>query len=148
VSKLPYILCAVVIGAILTIQPGLNANVAQRIGSPFGAGLMSVIESVIVALVLFFVTRETATWSATLSMPWYLWLAGSIGTIFVVATLWLAPILGAALLFAAIVAGQMIGSTTADLLGLSGHQGQSFDPWRIAGIGLVLAGVLVFQRAG
>ena len=62
--------------------------------------------------------------------------------------LWLAPILGAALLFAAVVAGQMIVATLADLIGFSGYQSQSFDPWRILGILLVLGGVWAFSRAG
>jgi transporter family-2 protein len=80
-------------------------------------------------------------------MPWYLWFGGSIGVIFVVGTLWIAPVLGAALLFASMVAGQMIMATIADLTGLAGYQSHGFDPWRIAGVILVLAGVWAFQRA-
>jgi bacterial/archaeal transporter family-2 protein len=147
-SKLPFVLAAVVIGGILTFQPGLNADVARRLGNPFGAGALSIAVSFALSLAIVFATRQEVAWSAAQSMPWYLWFAGSVGVIFVVGTLWLAPILGAALLFASVVAGQMIVATLADLIGFGGYQSQSFDPWRLVGILLVLAGVAAFSRAG
>ena len=63
------------------------------------------------AALYILVTRQPIAWSAVAALPWYLWFAGLIGFFFVLGTMWLAPILGAALLFAAVVAGQMIGAT-------------------------------------
>jgi transporter family-2 protein len=146
-SKLPYILTAIAIGGVLTIQPGLNAEVARRVANPLGAGLVSIFVSFILSLAIVFGSRQNVAWSALPALPWYLWFAGSIGVIFVLGTLWLAPLLGAALLFASMVAGQMLVATIADLTGLAGYQSHGFDPWRIAGIVLVLAGVWAFQRA-
>jgi transporter family-2 protein len=145
-TKLGFVLAALTIGGVLTLQPGLNAEVARRLGSPFGAGVLSICVSFALVLALFLSSGQGASWSAALSMPWYLWLAGAIGVVFVVGTLWLAPILGAALLFVCIIAGQMITATLADAIGFGGYQAQAFDPWRIVGLGLVLAGVWLFQR--
>ena len=146
-SKLPFILAAIAIGGLLTIQPGLNSDVARRLGNPFGAGTVSMFVSFTVGVAIVLFSRQNVAWSGVLSMPWYLWFAGTIGVVFVIGTLWLAPILGAALLFASIVAGQMIGATAADFFGFGGYQGHNFDWLRVAGIALVLAGVWVFQRA-
>jgi transporter family-2 protein len=146
-SKLPYVLTAVVIGGVLTMQPGLNAEVARRLGNPLGAGLVSMFVSFTLALAIVLGSRQNVSWGALAAMPWYLWLGGSVGMIFVVGTLWIAPVLGAALLFSSIVAGQMIMATIADLTGLAGYQSHGFDPWRIAGVLFVLAGVWAFQRA-
>jgi len=146
-SKLPYVLTAVVIGGVLTMQPGLNAEVARRLGNPLSAALVSICVSLILSLAIVLGSRQSVSWGALAVMPWHLWLAGSVGVIFVLGTLWIAPVLGAALLFASIVAGQMIMATIADVTGLAGYQSHGFDPWRIAGILLVLAGVWAFQRA-
>ena len=146
-SKLPYIVTAVAIGGVLTIQPGLNADVARRLANPLGAGLLSTFVSFVLVFAIVFGTRQNVAWSALPSLPWYLWFGVSIGVMFVVGTLWLAPTLGAALLFASIIAGQMLMATVADLTGLAGYQSHGFDPWRIAGVVLVLAGVWAFQRA-
>jgi transporter family-2 protein len=146
VHKLLFVVAAIAIGGVLALQPGLNAEVARRMGNPFAAGVVSICVSFALVIALFLSTRQTVSWGATLSMPWYLWLAGTIGVIFVVGTLWLAPILGAALLFVCMIAGQMITATLADAFGFGGYQAQTFDPWRIVGIALVLAGVWLFQR--
>ncbi|CAN5161283.1 hypothetical protein BH10PSE9_BH10PSE9_04870 [soil metagenome] len=146
-SRLVYVVVAILIGGLLALQPGFNADVARRIGSPLGAGLISIFVSLLVAGAVLVVARQPVAWSAVLSMPAYLWLAGVLGVAFVVGALWLAPILGGSLLFAAIVAGQMISTTIADQVGIGGYQAHAFDPRRIVAIGLVLAGVWLFQRA-
>lgn len=147
-NKLPYVLGAVAIGAVLTLQPGLNSEVARRVGNGFGAGMISIFVSFIVSAALVFGTRQEVAWSAALSMPWYLWIAGTIGVVFVVGTAFLAPVLGAGLLFISVVAGQMIMATINDYTGFAGYGGHGLDGWRVAGIGLVIAGVWVFQRGG
>lgn len=147
-SKFPYILAGIAIGGLLTLQPGLNADVARRLGNPYGAGLVSIFVSLVILVAIVFGARQPVAWSAAASMPWYLWLAGSIGVIFVVGTLWLAPILGAALLFIAVVAGQMIMAIIAGSTGFGGYAVQPLDPWRIVGVVLVLVGAWVFQRGG
>jgi transporter family-2 protein len=58
------------------------------------------------------------------------------------------PVLGGALLFAAIVLGQMIAATVADQFGVAGYPGHSIDVYRILGIALVVAGVFLFHRGG
>jgi transporter family-2 protein len=144
--KLRFVLAAFAIGGVLALQPGLNAEVARRLGSLFGAGVLSICVSFALVLALFLALGQGASWSASLSMPWYLWLGGAIGVVFVVGTLWLAPILDAALLFVCIIAGQMIIATLVDAIGFGGYQAQAFDLWRIVGIGLVLAGAWLFRR--
>jgi transporter family-2 protein len=147
-NKLPYVLAAALIGGILTLQPGLNAEVGRRVGNGFGASMISIFVSAIVSAVLVFGTRQQVAWSATLSMPWYLWIAGAIGVVFVVGATLLAPVLGAGLLFISVVAGQMIVAAINDYTGFAGYGSHGFDGWRIAGILIVLAGVWVFQRGG
>jgi bacterial/archaeal transporter family-2 protein len=147
VSRLPFILAAIALGAVLAMQPGLNADVARRIGSPVAAGFLSILVAFLFALVYVVAMREIPSVAPVASLPWHLWLGGTIGFLFVLGALWLAPKLGASLLFAAIVAGQMIGAFVADRFGLAGYRQQPFDPWQLAGIVLVLAGVAAFQRA-
>jgi transporter family-2 protein len=146
VTKLPYILIAIVLGGMIALQPGLNADVARRIGSPFGAAFISILVAFVLSLVYVVVTRQPVGWASLPALPWHLWFAGAIGFLFVAAGLWLAPILGASLLFAALIAGQMIVALAADRFGVGGYQVQTIDTWRIAGIGFVLVGVWMFQR--
>lgn len=146
-GKWPFLLTAIAIGGLIAIQPGLNSDVARRVGNPFIAAFLSISVSFLLAFGYVLATRQTVSLSAVLSLPWYLWLAGSIGAIFVAGTLWLAPVLGASALFAAIIAGQMIMALIIDWFGFGGYQSQGFDPLRLLAVALVLAGVLIFQRS-
>jgi len=145
---LPFILAAIAIGGFIAIQPALNAELARRIGSMFGAIFLSVTLSFVLALIAFLIIRPPLALSAIPSVPPWVWLNGFIGFGFVVGTLWLAPTLGGAVLFASIVAGQMIVAVIADHYGFGGYNTEGIDAWRIAGIILVVGGVLAFQRGG
>jgi transporter family-2 protein len=147
VQKWLYILVAVTIGGTIAVQPGLNAELARRVGSVFGAGVLSVAVSFTLVVLIFLATRSTFSVSGVTSMPPYLWLGGTFGVLFVVGTLWIAPTLGAGLLFAAIVSGQMIVAFLIDLRGFGGIEAAALSPWRVAGVILVIAGVIAFQRA-
>ncbi len=147
-SRLPYILAAIAIGGSIAIQPGLNGELARRVGSPFAAIFLSIALSLVLAAIALVIVRPPMSLSAISSVPPYVWLNGFIGFGFVVGTLWLAPVLGGAVLFAAIVAGQMIVSVIADHYGLGGYRTADIDAWRITGIVLVVGGVLAFQQGG
>jgi bacterial/archaeal transporter family-2 protein len=146
-QKILFILAAMAVGGLVALQPGLNSEVAKRLGTPFGASFLSIMISFILATGFFVATRQSFVVANAASMPWYLWFAGFVGFIFVIASLALAPILGASLLFAAVIAGQLLVAAVIDMTGFGGYQAHGFDPWRFLGVGLVLAGVLVFQRA-
>ena len=145
--KLPYVVVAILLGGMIALQPGLNAEVARRIGSPFGAAFISILVAFVMSLAYVLIVRPVVAWGSLAGMPWYLWVAGSLGYIFVVGGLWLAPILGATLLFGSFVAGQMLMALVADRFGIAGYQGHAIDGWRIAGVALVVVGVWMFQRA-
>jgi transporter family-2 protein len=147
VTKFPYILAAIGLGGLIALQPALNADVARRIGTPVGATFLSILVSFSLSAIYMLAMRQTLPLAALPTLPWYLWFGGVIGFIFVIGALWVAPVLGGALLFAAIVLGQMIAAVVADHFGVGGYPVQGLDPWRIGGIVLVLAGVLMFQRS-
>lgn len=147
-TRLPYLFLAVALGAMIALQPGLNADVARRLGTPVGAAFLSILVAFVLSAVYIVVSRHPFPLGAIASLPWYLWLGGLFGFLFVVGTLFVAPVLGGALLFAAIVLGQMIAATVADRFGFAGYPGHTIDVYRILGIALVVAGVFLFHRGG
>ena len=147
-SKLVFILIAIAIGAILTLQPPINAEAARRIGGVAAAGLLSLGVSFVMMGLLVLAFRWEFSLQGLGAAPWWVWLGGSIGVVFVVGTLWLAPILGVAVLFACVVLGQLIGSAVIDAIGFPGITPRPIDFSRIAGIAVVMIGVWLVQRPG
>ena len=80
-------------------------------------------------------------------MPWYAWLGGFYGAFFVAVAAFAAPRLGVGVLLTAAIAGQLLGAIVLDHFGLLGLARNPITVTRVAGIGLVLLGVLLVRRS-
>jgi transporter family-2 protein len=146
-QAIPYMLASILVGMLVSAQPPLNAILSRAIGNAFGATAISILVAFCCALMMLTLTGFGEINRATLtSVPWWVYLAGAVGAIFVGAGVVLAPVTGALLFFVCIVAGQLIGSMLADHFGAFGLQVREISPARILGLGLVLAGAVLVSR--
>ena len=79
-------------------------------------------------------------------MPWWIFLAGFIGALFVAGGVVIAPVIGAQLFFVTMIGGQLLGATLADHFGLFGLAVRPLSLERALGLALVLSGALLVQR--
>ena len=73
--------------------------------------------------------------------PWWVWVGGCFGAFYVLGSVVTAPKLGAAALFAFILAGQAVASLAVDHFGWVGFDENPVTPGRLLGLALVAAGV-------
>jgi transporter family-2 protein len=138
---------AVMLGVILTIQPPLNAIVARAIASPYVATGISLLVSTLAIVAVIAVAGRGNAGRATLgSVPWWAYLAGLVGTAFVLGGTVITPITGALVFFVCVVAGQLAGALVTDHFGLFGLAVRPASPLRLAGLGLVVVGALLVRR--
>lgn len=138
-------------GFFQPIQAGLNATVARTTGSQFQAGWINGVVggfllSIVVLVLWFVIGRAGLNLGAMRSIPWWAYLGGVIGAGIVVTQLTAAPVLGAGLLIAIFVAGQCVGSLTADLAGMPGYTKRPLELVPIIGLALVALGVILVAR--
>ena len=142
-----YLLAAGTLGVFVAWQPLMNAVLARATGSAIGASAISILVAFLGALVLLAVYgRGDMSRAALTSVPWWVYLAGLIGTAFVAGGVMIAPVTGALLFVLCVVAGQLFGATLADHFGAVGIQVRPISLERLAGLALVLAGVVLVQR--
>jgi transporter family-2 protein len=84
--------------------------------------------------------------AASRALPWYAWVGGLYGAIFVVAAAWGVPRLGVATTIILMVAGQLLLSVVLDHFGAMGMPKQPISWGRVAGVLMVVAGVLMVRR--
>jgi len=146
-AAIGYMVAAAVLGMLVAFQPLMNAVLARAIGSAYGAATISILVAALGAIVMALLTGTGEMSRATLStVPWWVFLAGFVGTVFVAGGVVIAPVIGGLLFFACVIAGQLFGATLADHLGLFGLVTRPVSALRLLGIGLVVAGALVAQR--
>ena len=146
VSRLPLIIIAVLLGVIFAWQTPINAEAARRLGSPVLAGVLSISLSLVLVVTFALMTvRAKPDWSEIASAPWWTWIGGIAGAVFVVAAAVIVPKTGSVLFLLAVVLGQMLGAIVADTYAMWGLAVQPISLTKLVGVSLVLAGAVVFN---
>lgn len=142
-----FVLIALAIGIVLPMQAGINAQLRIWVGHPIHAALISF--SVGTLALFASASALRLPWPSVSHLgqaPWWAWLGGLLGAIYVSMAVILAPRLGAATLIGASVAGQLVGSLLLDHYGVVGYAVRPLSVERIIGVALLLVGVLLIQR--
>jgi len=145
--KLAWYIVVFICGALLPFQAGLNTRLGKSIESPVYASMFSFIVGALVVAIYLQFTKESITWEGLKSASIYSWLGGGItGAIFITATMIALPRIGMALTFGLVVAGQVIIAVLLDHYNILVAQQHSINIWRLLGIVLIIAGVVIVEK--
>jgi transporter family-2 protein len=137
---------ALVAGALVPFQAGSNAALGRTLGHPLWATLVSLLISLLVLLPVLLSLRVPAPLFGHASqLPLWGWLGGLAGVIYISAALLITPRLGATGFIVCVIAGQMLASLLIDNFGLMGLPQKEINVARVAGVLLILIGMLVVQ---
>lgn len=145
VQLLPLLLVFVA-GWMVALQAPTNAMLARAGGSPVLAALISFAVGTAALLSVWLATESRPTSSSLGSLPWYAWLGGIYGAIYVAVAAYAAPRIGVATLITVVIAGQIVMALWLDHMGALGLEREPLSPVRILGAMLVLAGVFLVRR--
>jgi transporter family-2 protein len=133
-------------GVSFVFQQAVNANLRAEIGSPWWAGFISYIGGTLAMLAMVVALREPIlTGAAMTRTSWMSWTGGIFGAIYIAISILLLPRLGAALVVALIVLGQMLGALAFDHFALLGVPENPISLPRLAGAVLLIAGVILIR---
>lgn len=136
-------------GTLLPFQVSSNAALGKALGHPLWGALTSLAVSTAVLLPLLWAFNVPAPrLSNAFAGPWWLWIGGVCGAVYVLSATALTPTLGAAGFIVLVVAGQMIASILVDRFGLMGLPTRPVTLARFAGILLIVAGAVLVQYTG
>lgn len=149
--QLSWIALALLAGAVLPIQGAVNALLRHDLGgATFAVGTVSFV----VATLAMAVTQIGATalpgaakpsLNGLSSMPWWGWLGGFAGAVYVTTVFTAIPAIGAASTVGLTVAGQQVASVFVDKYGWLRLPQRPVSTTRLIGVALLLAGVGVIK---
>jgi transporter family-2 protein len=143
-----YVLYLFALGAGVSVatQQVLNGSLRTALGSPAWAGLVSYAVGLLTMIVAVIVLRERVpSWKVVADVPWWAWPGGVFGGAFILLVILLLPSLGAATLFALIIAGQVLTAVTLDHFGAFGLTPHPISTARLAGAALLIVGVVLIR---
>lgn len=141
------ILLTFLAGMGLVVQVSMNAAIGHALGRPVLGALVNFIVGLL-ALTLYATAIRTPvpTREMIASAPAWAWLGGLMGAFYVAITTIAGPRLGAVVILAAAVAGQMIASLIVDHFGLLGFPEQPITAMRVLGVLLLCSGIALVAR--
>jgi len=145
--KSQYMLGAsLVVGGLLALQGVINAHLGKLLQHPLHASFISFLVGVLtISLALIAFRASFPKLSDMTGVPWYLYIGGAFGVVYVTAVLLFVPKLGAANVIMAVFMGQMAASLAIDHFALFGVPQIRLDITRLAGCGMMLAGLYLVQ---
>lgn len=139
-----FVVLALVAGALLAAQGPILARLALYAGGPIQAAIVAFSIGLAALLAVCLLTGGTLPRPAGIvRMPPWVWAGGLIGTGLLVLTLHAVPRIGVTTFAAAVVCGQLIAALAYDHVGAFGLELRRIDLRDLAGVGLLLAGLLL-----
>ena len=135
------------VGLGVAVQAAMNAELGTAMQSSLGSALWNFsLGTVALALLLFAGPFNRPTVSGLLAAPRWAYLGGLLGATFVITTVLAVPRVGTAVTLGSIICGQLVGALLIDTFGWLGVKPIPINPWRLAGIGFLVAGVILVQH--
>lgn len=139
-------IAVVIAGGATALQAPTNAKMMTAVGSPVNAAFVSFAVGTAALGLLAVILQAKPDMAAARNLPWYAWIGGLYGAVFVVAAAWGVPRLGVALTITLMVAGQLLISLFLDHFGAFGVPRSPINLGRLAGVALVIGGVVLVRR--
>jgi bacterial/archaeal transporter family-2 protein len=133
-------------GISVAVQQVLNGGLRASLNSPAWAGFFSYLGGLLTMIVVLVAFREQMpSWKLVSETPWWAWVGGILGGVFILLVILLLPSLGAATLLALVVAGQMSAAVVMDHFGAFGLTQHSVSISRLLGVALIISGVVLIK---
>jgi transporter family-2 protein len=141
-----YLLVALVTGAAMAVQALANSRLRFALGTPLWAAIAQFIVGLAALIVIAVAMRQPAADTGGLSrMPWWGWIGGAIGALFIVVSIVLTPRLGTALTLATMTVGQLLAALVLDHYGWLGAPVIRLSVTRLLGAVFLLAGIALMR---
>ncbi|MFT4152707.1 DMT family transporter [Parafilimonas sp.] len=136
------------VGAVIPVQAVLNARLGKQTLGPMMGALLSFLTGAIILLALNMMISGSAMFNPKTytTGPWYIWLGGLIGAVFVGYVTWVNQEQGMALTFALVVAGQVCISLLIDHYGWFGAAVRTITLEKIIGAALIVGGIILIKK--
>lgn len=143
-----YLLLPLIGGAMIAAQAPVNARLRLVLGSPLGSALASFVVGTVLLMGAVVIAGDAGRLGALGGGPWWAYLGGAFGAVFVFAILVASPRLGVTTTFVAAIVGQVALAALIDRFGWLGAEAVPLSWERLAALALMCASLVLLLRSG
>ena len=145
-----FLVLAVLVGAIVPVQTAINTRLRVSVGSPIAATFLSfVVAAVVSSVMALLATGELVPdLAVAAAQPWWAWLGGFMGVMFIAGNIVLFPKLGPVQTVILPILGQAIMGLLIDRFGLFQSPRVAVGALRLVGALIVVLGIAMVLEVG
>lgn len=139
---------AIFAGTMVAMQTAINAQLNIAIGSKIHASFISFLVGTCLLFIMVAVEDKRFSnirFAFDRSCPWWIWIGGILGAMFVILSVLLVPLLGVGQLLVLVLLGQLLGSICIEQYGWFKVPKKSLQLSQILGLSLLLIGVAIIR---
>jgi bacterial/archaeal transporter family-2 protein len=133
-------------GVLVGMQAPVNSRLGRNLGSVQAATFSFVVGTIALALVATLFYGGLGSFGQAAKAPAWAWIGGLLGAVYVTVAILTVRTLGVSGLTVLVIAGQLTAAVIIDRFGLFGIARQPIATTRIAGLVLLIVGVLLVVR--
>lgn len=147
-KQLPWQILGIVAGMFQASQAPVNGHLGVVLGSPIHAAFISFLVGTIILFVITglvdcsYVHAKDAIGKGN---PWWIWLGGVLGAIFVLSNAFLSPQIGAGTTVVLVLLGNLFGSVMVDKYGLLNSPKKTVGIMKYIGLVVMLIAVAIIK---
>ena len=145
--RVPFVLLALLLGVVLAVHLGMNAQVGAILRNPRMGNAIFWIIGAITATVIGITAWDPALFENLREVPIWLLTAGAMGAALVFGIAWVIPHIGAGTLFVLLIAGQVVAGMCLSHFGLLGSPLEPITMVKVLGVALLVAGASIVTFA-
>lgn len=145
-----FLVLAMLVGAIVPVQTAINTRLRVSVGSPIAATFLSFIVAAAVSSVMaLLVTGELVpNLAVAAAQPWWAWLGGFMGVMFIAGNIVLFPKLGPVQTVILPILGQVVMGLIIDRFGLFQSPRVAVGALQLVGAFIVVLGIAMVLEVG
>jgi bacterial/archaeal transporter family-2 protein len=137
----------VVSGVLNALQTGNNTQLGKSLGQPIAAAFIVYLVGLLtLAVSAPFLGFSFSAYGRLGQAPWWAWLGGLFGAVYVLAMLYVTDKVGAGTFTALTVTAATVTTVALDHFGWLGLEQHAASPWRLAGCALMIGGVILISK--
>ena len=133
-------IAGVAAGMLSATQTAVSGTLGREIDSPLGASLLSFIVGTVLLAVICLFTRSVREEKIPGNLPWWMWIGGAMGALYVLANVVISGAIGTGLSVIILLVGATAGGLVVDHFGILSAQRDAVNAKKIIGIVIMIVG--------
>lgn len=139
-------LFGVLAGMLSATQTAVNGHLGEVLGSKIQAAYVSFLVGTSTLIIIVLIVRPQLRFQRVNGhTPWWMWIGGLLGALFVLGNVYLVPIIGTGFAVIIVLIGLMIGSLLIDQFGWLSSEKNPVTLLQVGGLLIMIIGVMIIR---